>query len=161
MEDDDLELEDQHPAERRIEQKQNDSAQRELAVVDAVPGLSKEQRVAVLAVAGKDGDFQAAAKTLGFVQEPEPEAEVPAGPTAEELKADGVALGNMAAAAAGGLGAPAVLGGADAIKSVYARAQEISNPAELLKLKPELMTAIAGAGLQFGSAEAIGGFEPL
>ena len=156
---DDLEdLEEQHPAERRIEQKHNDQAQRELAVVDAVPGLTKDQRVAVLAVAGKDGDFTAAAKTLGFLPEPVVEQ---TGPSPEELAADTVALGNTAAAAAGATGAAIPITGVSAIQDVYQRAQQISNPAELAKLQPELMSAIAGAGLSRGSIEHNGQFEPL
>lgn len=161
LEPEDLETPDPEPqgAARRVQQKQDTAAQRELAVYKAGLGdLNDDQRQALLAVAKDDLSpdvLKAKATALGFVKEPEPPA------PSEQDRADGAALGNAAAAAAGANAAAPPTVGAEAIKAVYDRAQRIANPAELAKLQPELMAAIAGAGLNTGSIEHNGTFEPI
>lgn len=167
--DEDLETPEpeQHPAERRIENRENDKAQRELAVVDAVPGLNKAQRTAVLANVGKDAtveEMQSMARELGFAQnletKDEPTGETPDEPSAEQ-KAEMAMFGNMQAAAAGAFTPAPQPTGADKILSVYERAQRIANPAELVKLRPELEQAITAAGLQFGEIDHDGQFTSV
>lgn len=154
---------EQHPAERRIENRAGQQAIRELAVVDAGLGdLSKEQRVAVLAVAGSDlspENLKAAHQTL-WKKDAVEETPAETGPTAEELASDGAALARMGQTSAM---TPGQVPAPDGLGSLVSRMATLP-PAAFSPGGPlyqEVMRAIPEAGLEFGLIEHGGGFSPL
>lgn len=155
-----------HPAEQRIADRdarnaaEEVSAKAQLAVVDAGLNLDTEKRKALLAVVGDDlsaDNLRAKAEQFGWYAPP---SETPGGPSAEQLANDAAALRRTDQAAADSPPPPPPLA---PIQSVMAKAQNVSNPAELAKLYGEAMQAInATPGLQFGSVEVTDGtFSPL
>lgn len=152
--DDNDDLNEPHPAEKRIEAK----AQRKLAVFEAgLTDLNDEQRTALLAVAKDDlskDTLLEKAKSLGFYKEPEAE---PAEPTVDET----VATEERIAAAAVGSAPPAPP--TAPLESVRDRVQNLPSSQVYVgsPLYQEALAAIKQSGLTMGQVEHDGQFVPL
>lgn len=151
-ENDDIETPEEHPAEKRIRDRETRELRAENAILKAGLTLNDDQRSALLAVVKDDlspETVKAKAETLGFVPavEVEPSAEV-AHVAATEERIATAALGSVPPA-------PPVA----PLISLHERVAT-APVSQLEALRQEAMQAIAQAGLSFGTLEHDGAFQP-
>lgn len=139
----------------------DDASKQHLAVIDALGDpLDETRRTALIAALGNDltpDRVKSTAKEWGWIVEPP----TPTATPEQQQQAQQVVDGGNAATAEQAPPPPPVA----PIQNVMQKAMTVSNPALLApgsQLHSEALAAIQQTpGLVFGSAETIGGFEPL
>lgn len=153
---DDLYDDEPHPAEKRIEARENKQLKAENAILKAGLSLSDDQREALLAVVKDDlslDTVKAKAEALGFIKTPE----APVEPAVDENLA---AEERMSAVAADSTPPPppasALASVRDKVASLPGSQVYVGSP-----LYQEALAAITAAGATFGTVEHDGRFQPL